>query len=302
MELKWLEDIIVLLEEKSFSKASERRNVTQPAFSRRIKNVEDWLDCKIVNRGTQPITISDSAWSLEPEIRALAKRMYELKGRFRSADKHLSRLDIASQHTLAVSVFPDVISEMSKEYESLSYRLRAADKDDCITMCLRGDAGFLLSYETLTKQTELPEALFNKMIWGSDRLIPVVGGRLRYSMSTSPFSDQVLPLIGYSEDSFFGKVLSEEILPNVLHTYETEWKCEAVFTSSIKEICLAGVGMTWLPASLVRRELRSGDLVALVDEFDCCSLDIVLHARKEDDVASDIFDKLNKKISDKQYA
>ena len=105
MELKWLEDIIVLLEEKSFSKASERRNVTQPAFSRRIKNVEDWLDCKIVNRGTQPITISDSAWSLEPEIRALAKRMYELKGRFRSADKHLSRLDIASQHTLAVSAY-----------------------------------------------------------------------------------------------------------------------------------------------------------------------------------------------------
>lgn len=302
MELKWLEDMIALLEEKSFSKASQRRNVTQPAFSRRIKNVEDWLDCKIVNRETHPITIMDSAWSLEPEIRALTKRMYELKGRFRSADRQLSRLDIAAQHTLAVSVFPDVIDEISKVDESLSYRLRAANKDECITMCLRGDAGLLLSHETSGKQTELPQELFSKMIWGQDRLIPVVGGKLKYSFAKTPIFDQLLPLIGYSEDSFFGRVLSEAVIPNLLHNYKTEWRCEAVFTSSIKEICLAGVGIAWLPTSLIWRELRSGDLVALADDFDCCPLDVVMHARNEDGVAKQLFDKLHTMSGDKQNA
>lgn len=292
MELKWLEDIIVLLEEKSFSKAAERRNVTQPAFSRRIKSVENWLDCHIVDRSTQPVTILDSAWTLEPEIRALARRMYELKGRFRTADQHLMRLDIASQHTLAVSVFPNLIDVMSKTDKSLSYRLRAADKDDCITMCLRGDASFLLSYETSSRRTELPEALFCKMPWGKDTLAPMVGGGLASLVEENGHLPGVIPVLGYPEDSFFGGVVSKQILPKLFDQYETEWRCEAAFSSSIKELCLSGAGIAWLPVSLARRELQAGELVLLSNQFETCSLEIVLHARKQDSVALRLFQML----------
>ncbi|MCB2102451.1 MAG: LysR family transcriptional regulator, partial [Rhodobacterales bacterium] len=37
MELSWLEDFVALAETGSFSRAAERRNLTQPAFSRRIR-------------------------------------------------------------------------------------------------------------------------------------------------------------------------------------------------------------------------------------------------------------------------
>ena len=41
MDIKWFEDLLVLLEEKSFTRAAARRHVTQPAFSRRIRLLEE---------------------------------------------------------------------------------------------------------------------------------------------------------------------------------------------------------------------------------------------------------------------
>ena len=56
MELKWLEDLLVLLEEKSVTRAAARRHVTQPAFSRRIRQLEQWLGVEIVDRSTKPVS------------------------------------------------------------------------------------------------------------------------------------------------------------------------------------------------------------------------------------------------------
>ena len=43
MDTRWLEDVLALLEEGTLNRAAARRNVTQPAFSRRIRAFEDWI-------------------------------------------------------------------------------------------------------------------------------------------------------------------------------------------------------------------------------------------------------------------
>ena len=43
MDMQWLDDVLVLLEEGNLTRAAARRNITQPAFSRRIRSFEDWL-------------------------------------------------------------------------------------------------------------------------------------------------------------------------------------------------------------------------------------------------------------------
>ena len=43
MELIWFEDYLALAETLNFSRAAEARHVTQPAFSRRIRALEEWM-------------------------------------------------------------------------------------------------------------------------------------------------------------------------------------------------------------------------------------------------------------------
>lgn len=54
MELKWLEDLVALAESASLTEAAERRNVTQPAFTRRIKVIERWLGTEVFDRSRKP--------------------------------------------------------------------------------------------------------------------------------------------------------------------------------------------------------------------------------------------------------
>ena len=41
MDMQWLDDVLVLLEEGNMTRAAARRNISQPAFSRRIRGFED---------------------------------------------------------------------------------------------------------------------------------------------------------------------------------------------------------------------------------------------------------------------
>ena len=58
MELKWLEDFLQLVETGNFSRAAERRFVTQPAFSRRIRALEAWLGAELVDRTSYPTKLT----------------------------------------------------------------------------------------------------------------------------------------------------------------------------------------------------------------------------------------------------
>ena len=60
LESKWLEDFSALAATRSFSQAAEKRFVTQPAFSRRIRSLEGMLGLTLVNRARTPIELTEA--------------------------------------------------------------------------------------------------------------------------------------------------------------------------------------------------------------------------------------------------
>ena len=54
MNLTWLEDFLALAASGNFSRAAEERHMTQPAFSRRVRALEEWLGAELFDRSEQP--------------------------------------------------------------------------------------------------------------------------------------------------------------------------------------------------------------------------------------------------------
>ncbi len=52
MDLNWLRDFECLGRTLNFTRAAEERNITQSAFSRRIKALESWVGLPLVDRAT----------------------------------------------------------------------------------------------------------------------------------------------------------------------------------------------------------------------------------------------------------
>ena len=61
MNLSWLEDFLALAASGNFSRAAEERHMTQPAFSRRIRALEEWLGAELFDRSTQPARLTEAA-------------------------------------------------------------------------------------------------------------------------------------------------------------------------------------------------------------------------------------------------
>lgn len=58
VDQKLLEDFLSLCRHRSFSHAAQERNVTQPAFSRRIRALEEWLGVVLFDRTALPRSAS----------------------------------------------------------------------------------------------------------------------------------------------------------------------------------------------------------------------------------------------------
>ena len=60
MNLSWLEDFLALAASGNFSRAADERHMTQPAFSRRVRALEDWLGVDLFDRSSQPAQLTET--------------------------------------------------------------------------------------------------------------------------------------------------------------------------------------------------------------------------------------------------
>ena len=280
MDLRWLDDVLVLLEEGNLTRAAERRNVTQPAFSRRIRAFEDWLGSPIISRESNRITASPALTSNEEEIRALALRLKELRVKVASYEPSRSTVTIAAQHAPVQSVFPDLALRAKTAFPELNFRLRVGNLEDCVSRFLRSDAEMLLCYEAQTARQLEFGANVERALWSTDFLIPIVGGSLRYAVRSNATIPDDMPAIAYPPDSYFGEALRRANCPFASSELNSNTICMTAFSSGILELVSKGLGVGWVPFSMAHRELETGTLVSLAASLGKVPLNVALYADK----------------------
>lgn len=290
MNLQWLDDVLILLEEQNLTRAAARRNVTQPAFSRRIRSFEDWLGTPVLERGINRIGLSEALRANEGGIRALITRIEDLRNQLLTFDPASSTITIAAQHSPIHSTFPEMAVLAKQSFPSLKFRLRAGNQRDCVSMFLRRDADVLLCYEA-DEDYPLPFGkTIKRSVWGTDHLVAVVGGKLRFTVSSEGTINEDLPAIIYPISSYFGQILSKRARPFGTRAMSPNVVCETAFSNGIKELILKGLGVGWLPLSMSYREIESGELIALTSQFGRVPLQNALYAHADNAVAAALLD------------
>jgi DNA-binding transcriptional LysR family regulator len=85
MELIWLEDYLELARTGNFSRAAEARHLTQPAFSRRIRALEEWTGVTLFDRATQPVQLTAAGREFQPLAAMLIRRIADARAHDREA-------------------------------------------------------------------------------------------------------------------------------------------------------------------------------------------------------------------------
>ena len=277
MKLMWFEDFLALIDAGTFSKAAALRNVTQPAFSRRIRMLENWLEVELVDRRSQHLQLTTAAARFEPEIRALVSRIYELKSNMVAAADARQRIVLTTQHMLTISYLPRLLRFLRERRADTAFRIRSRNREECVAQFARGEADILLCCEAEGVSLPMLGPNLERIELGQEQLVPVTASDPTGWPLYDPQEGENFKLLNYPVDSFLGRVVWTHCLPQLMKRFSIETVCEAAFTTGIKEMTLSGMGVAWLPQRLIESELNAGTLVSLQQKLGGARLTIALY-------------------------
>lgn len=258
MELKWLEDFISLANTGSFSRSATERNVTQPAFSRRIKALEVWLGTELIDRSTYPTTLTSAGRMFRATAEETLLRLGQQRDEFRTARSNTqAALRFAALHTLALTFFPGWLLSAERVLGSLNTRMMSGNLHDCVEALRGSDCDFLLCYAHEAVPVLADPARFPSLVLSRDRMIPVAKPGEHAALFPGR-KDKPQRLLAYNSNSFLGRIVDHILRRNGDHHFEVCY--ENSMSEALKMMALEGYGVAWLPASAVERELRDGRL------------------------------------------
>lgn len=286
MEIKWLEDFVSLVDTSSFSRAAEQRNVTQPAFSRRIKQLETWLGTILISRATLPPELTPAGRQFLPVARETIRTYYGLRETLGpSAGPGLIRF--AALHTLTVTVFPEWLGKLQGEGRNFSTSL-LPDRGGIeanLDALVADEADFFLTYAHPAVPFHLDRNRFPYLTVANDRLIPLAAPLLHTDSGPIPgrgvldraiSSAMQLPYLSYGLNSFFGLALVRLLAQRP--SFRKRVTHENTISAGLMSMAISGAGLCWLPESLVREDMRAGRLVLASDDRDwALDLDVRLY-------------------------
>jgi LysR family transcriptional regulator, hypochlorite-specific transcription factor HypT len=275
MELKWLDDYMALIETGSFSAAAQRRHVSQPAFSRRIQMLEQWLGVTLIDRARKPLQFTPVALDNQAAFRNLVARIYEFRAVLKSEALDSAGITIAAQHTLAMAHVPGFLAQLQRLDPEQNFRIRSENRDDSVAMLMRGQAEILITYDTPQAPCNVPAQLAFRHVLGQDDMMLVACPALHRQLSRLPEAARV-PMLCYPTESFFGQVLRAEALPALMRRQQVVVRCVSEFAMGLRELALVGHGAAWLPTSLIHDDLQRGSLLPLPKLGQTVPMDIVV--------------------------
>ncbi|MGH6858698.1 MAG: LysR family transcriptional regulator [Phyllobacterium sp.] len=287
MEIKWLEDFVALADTSSFSRAAGLRNVTQPAFSRRIKMLEAWLGATLISRATMPAELTPAGRNFLPVAQDAIRAFYGARERLRPSHEP-GLIRFAALHTLTVTFFPHWLQALEKAGGDFSTSL-IPDRGGIeanLDALIGEEADFFLTYAHPEVPFHLDRGQFASLTVALDRLIPLVASDVVISGTRQcglNLLDRAvaqprlaIPYLSYGFNSFFGVALSRLLLRRPPFRRRTTH--ENTISAGLMNMAVTGAGVCWLPESLAREEMEAGHLVpASADEGWNLDLEIRLY-------------------------
>ncbi|WP_110687345.1 LysR family transcriptional regulator [Salinicola aestuarinus] len=264
MELRWLEDFIVLAETRHFSRAANRQNVTQPTFSRRIKLLEESMGAVLVDRRAAPLTLTPAGEEFLILCQQMTERVQVTRERLQTlAQSQAETIRLAAPQSLVTHYVPAWLADQGLSLRVEPY-LRATSWliEDYFQALRRGEIELALCYwPKCWTPPKLDLERLDSVCLGEERLVPVSAvdshGKAKFALPGT--EGRPLPYIAYHPSGLIAATIREHLehIPERVHLAALS---ENVQTSNIRELIVQGYGLGWLPQRTVDRLLERGKL------------------------------------------
>lgn len=293
MELDWFKDLAALARTGSFSRAAEQNHISQSAFSRRIKALEAWVGTELVSRASYPVTLTTPGRQILEAGQQAVDRVESERNHIRESLAQPDRyvVTFGSQHSIGWRFYPAWLQKFEHAFGPILSRLRADNLPDCVFDLQRGEVDFVIAYASAQSPHPAGAEACESVMIGTDALLPVCkasnDGTPLFSLEAGT---QTIPYLRFGP----GAPIGQHIEPRI-DALGLRARLESVYENSmagaLRIRARDGLGVAWLPHSLVEPDIAAKLLVAAGADRWRVDLQVRLYRRDGDSNAllSDIW-------------
>lgn len=279
-QLKLFEDFIALVRSGSFVRAAEARHVTHPAFGRRIRALEDWAGAPLLDRRQLPVALTAEGEALYRTACQVVEQVERVRRQIgHTGGGQRDRVRIATGRSLAGTLVAAWVARLRKGRRPVlapdtQVEISTGMMADMSALLADGHADLLCCYEHPALSNQLATG-YRYMTLATDRLVPVsqamAKGRSRHELGETGAS---IPLIHYRGGLAMAHIVGDR-LESMPYPLVPSIGCDSL--DAARGMVLHGLGVAWLPWSMVAGDCRRGLLMALGDTRDQIAFEVRLY-------------------------
>lgn len=227
---------------ESVTESARINFVTQSAVSQAIRGLEDELNTKLIYHGKNSFTLTDSGQMVLNECEGIFATIENLKANLTRARKELSGvLGIAATNSIALTILAPILKAIAKKHPRLTIQLKLGNSDQ-VKEHLRtqeAEIGFILEDDEMEElhSTSIMEGDF--LLVGSPKVV-----------AADNFDKIIITRQSKVEIKHLKKKLGKDV----------QIQMEVFSWELIRQLCVEGVGIGYLPDYLIQEDLKKGRL------------------------------------------
>ncbi|PVZ19669.1 MULTISPECIES: LysR substrate-binding domain-containing protein [unclassified Pseudomonas] len=276
-DLRYLHSFIVLAEELQFSRAAKRLCITQSALSQQIARLEGQIDVRLFDRTRRTVALSEGGQVLLAHARSIVASVENAVAHARLAQEgKVGRLTVAYVDAAPFNVLSPIVVAYRKRYPDVQLSLVEMSSGEQLEALETGrvDVG-------LMRPVRQPEWLRTRLVGSEAYVVAMAAGHPLAGcesidlpqLALEPFIATSAPKARYIRSRFDPVFAKHGIEPRVVQ--------EVNQLASMLSLVGAGLGITLLPASVVRHNTHEVAFRPLTGTMPKAEMALAWHCERE---------------------
>ena len=140
LKIRHLQLLVTLAEVKNIGKVANHLNVSQPAISKTLTNIEEGMGVVLFDRTTKGMEPTELGWCIVKYAKKILNELAEAKEEmFDISEGHVARIALGALPSTASLLVPRLIQEIEARSISTNIMVRESTSDSLLTMLRDGE-------------------------------------------------------------------------------------------------------------------------------------------------------------------
>ena len=277
---------LTVCKEMNYTRAAEKLNISQPAVSQHIQYMEDYYGVRLFRFIGKKLILTDAGRLLQRSLTALHNNEIYLKEQLSFINDKKQTLRFGATLTVGDFMIARPLSDFLAKHKGADISVTVANTKELLQKLDSGEIDFAIL------EGDYPKTLYNHQPYIIDNFIPICGKKYPFAARPARLSDLIGErLILRESGSGTRMILEHMLIENGISLEDFSNVITIGNMSAIKDMVIAGCGITFLYETAVLKELRSG-IIKKLDLSDCRIQHEISIVWKKDNLFEDSFKEL----------